>query len=480
MEDKDKYFVGSILGEKYRVIRHIGSGGMGAVYEAINILIERHVAIKVMSKEITSEPDSFERFRREAVAASKIGHPSICEVFDLVYDRNLGLFFIVMELLSGEPVSSLLERKGIILVSPAIKIMVQVLNGLESAHNAGIIHRDLKPENIFLVKKPDTKEVSVKILDFGISKLKSMEGDKPLTKTGALMGTPYYMSPEQACGLKGIDHRTDIYSAGAVLYKILSGKYPYEAENIMGILFQINKEPFPRVRKIAPHVPEGVEKAILKATAKDPDNRFSSAKEMREALLETLSEEERTSPLIISDDLWAETLHSGKTIPDKTALASMKTVQKQIAKKSFIIPLIVAIIAIAIIAGSVSFFKIFKDRSGVVGTGEEQNAKQNKMTLNDRSQGVSVEKVISKPASDAFSISDEVEVHEISTVSATARYPEERQKAVTISDKTSPVEKSETKKPQTKLRKDEGDKNLEIGGKKKRKKVNIDSNYNEE
>lgn len=276
---------GSTLAGKYRLIRLIGEGGMGVVYEAKNTYINKPVAVKVMLGEVSRESEAIERFKREAAAAGSIGHPAICEVFDLVYDESRNIIFIVMELLKGEPLDDLIEKHVMIPLKPAMNIIRQVLEGLEAAHSAGIIHRDLKPENIFLVKTHDGKGYTVKIMDFGISKFKTGIDQKSITQSGTIIGTPFYMSPEQVQATGKIDHRSDIYSVAAVFFEMLTGKMPFDAGNVSGVLIQIAIRPFPKVKDYAANVPGSVGKIIQKATARNCHDRYSSAREMRDALM---------------------------------------------------------------------------------------------------------------------------------------------------------------------------------------------------
>ncbi|MFH1434078.1 MAG: protein kinase [Pseudomonadota bacterium] len=287
MAGSHENLAGSVLAGKYRLVHLVGGGGMGVVYEAVNLTINKRVAVKVMLSDISGDPGAIERFKREAAAAGSIGHPAICEVYDFVHDEEKNLLFIVMELLKGESLAALIEKHGSIPLRPAVDITLQILDGLEAAHEAGIIHRDLKPENVFLAKIPGSDGFTAKIMDFGISKFKTEGEDKKLTKSGAIIGSPYFMSPEQVKGLRDIDHRSDVYSAAALLFRMLSGKFPFNAETVSGIIVQIAIKPFPSLTEFNCAMPGQIEKVILKATAKEPGDRYSSASEMKEALLAT-------------------------------------------------------------------------------------------------------------------------------------------------------------------------------------------------
>jgi len=231
---------GQIIEGKYRIVRLLGEGGMGAVYEGENVRIHRRVAIKVLHSAVASNVDAVQRFEREAQAAGRIGSDHIVEVIDL---GNLpdGDRFMVMEYLDGESFSQRIQGRGRLSPAEASGIMIQLLEGLAAAHGAGIFHRDLKPDNVYLLRSKKGQGDFVKILDFGISKFNKLNKDSgmSMTRTGAVMGTPYYMSPEQAKGSKDMDHRSDLYSAGVMLYEAITGQVPFNAETFNELIFKI-------------------------------------------------------------------------------------------------------------------------------------------------------------------------------------------------------------------------------------------------
>jgi len=275
---------GEIVEGKYQIIRRIASGGMGAIYEVQHLRIGKHFAMKLLLPELADNLEITQRFEREAKAASAIGHPNIIEITDMGTTEQ-GLQFIVMELLSGEDVSALIEREAPLAPDRAIEIMSQVLLALEAAHGVGIVHRDMKPENVYLSASP-TGEEMVKLLDFGISKISGTDEAKlRLTSTGLILGTPFYMSPEQAKGLRDIDHRSDLYAAGVILFELITGVRPYEADNLNSLLYQILAGEIRRPSELVPDIPPALENTILKALATDVDERFQSGSEFREALL---------------------------------------------------------------------------------------------------------------------------------------------------------------------------------------------------
>ncbi|MBI5487788.1 MAG: serine/threonine protein kinase [Deltaproteobacteria bacterium] len=275
---------GTTLGGKYRLIRQIGAGGMGRVFEAVHEQTERTVAIKLLSPEAAQHADTRVRFDREARAAGRIGHDNICEVIDVGFGEN-DVPYIVMPLLRGSSLGNVIRREGRLSLRRAVDVSAQILAALGAAHTAGVVHRDLKPDNVFLVRMGD-REDFVKVLDFGISKIiGDQRPDATLTQTGTILGTPYYMSPEQARGMKDLDARVDVYAMGAILYQMLTGKPPFDGDSYNQLLGSILLDDFPRPTALRPDVPPALEELILRATEKDREKRPRDASEMREALL---------------------------------------------------------------------------------------------------------------------------------------------------------------------------------------------------
>lgn len=265
-------FVGQVLENRYRVEELIGEGGMGRVYLAEHVDIGKKFAVKVLHPVYGRMPDLVERFRREARAASKIGHPNIVDVTDSGTTEDGSVYF-VMEHLQGVELASIIDREGAIDIRRALDISTQVCRALSAAHAAGIVHRDLKPENVFLTAREGTSDF-VKVLDFGIAKSSEAEEAraKKLTSPGMAMGTPEYMAPEQAAG-KPADARCDVYALGAILYEMLTGQAPYQGDNFMEILTRkATTEPTPP-RQLREEIPEAVEELLLRAMARDPDDR---------------------------------------------------------------------------------------------------------------------------------------------------------------------------------------------------------------
>src|SRR5262245_56662080 len=276
---------GDVIDGKYRIVRLIGEGGMGAVYEGENIRIHRIVAIKVLHAGVAENQDAVQRFEREAQAAGRIGSEHIVEVLDL---GNLpdGDRFMVMEFMDGDSLSARIQSRGRLTANDTYPIARQILEGLAAAHGAGIIHRDLKPDNVFLLRSRGGHADFVKLLDFGISKFSALSGESgfSMTRTGAVMGTPYYMSPEQAKGAKGMDHRADLYAVGVIFYEAVTGRVPFNADTFNELLFKIVLEEPRPLEQIDPTIDAGFAAIVAKAMAREPALRFQSANEMQNAL----------------------------------------------------------------------------------------------------------------------------------------------------------------------------------------------------
>ena len=270
--------------DKYEIVRVIGRGGMGTVYEALNTTISKRVAMKFVDAETAQSKDSVARFQREAEAASAVESAHIVEIFDSGVADD-GIPYIVMELLRGEDLGHRIKRCGRLEIGEAVHIVAQILRGLHRAHEAGIVHRDLKPDNIFLVDRDDDESFA-KILDFGISKVQRQNGTPvhTLTRQGTVLGTPFYMSPEQAQALPDIDGRTDLWSVGAILYECLAGRPPYSGASYEQVIVNICMNDAEDVRAHNPAVPEAIARVIAKALARDRHERFSTAREVLEAL----------------------------------------------------------------------------------------------------------------------------------------------------------------------------------------------------
>lgn len=271
---------GQKINDRYEVIRSIGEGGMANVYLGYDTILDRNVAIKILRGDLSNDEKFVRRFQREALSASSLAHPNIVEMYDVGEDN--GLYYIVMEYIEGKTLKQLLKKRGSLTLSEAIDIMLQLTDGMAHAHNSYIIHRDLKPQNIMI--KDDG---SIKITDFGIAMaLNSTQ----LTQTNSVMGSVHYLPPEQASG-KGSTTKSDIYSMGIIFYELLTGNLPFKGDNAVEIALKHMRDPLPSLRESNPAIPQSIENIILKATAKNPKNRYSDAKAMHDDLLTALDDD---------------------------------------------------------------------------------------------------------------------------------------------------------------------------------------------
>ena len=264
--------IGEII-DNYKIIKLIGSGGMGTVYLAEDIMLGRQIAIKMLHPELLFKKDIIERFKAEAKLLAKLNHPNIAILFNLI--ESSGNYFMIMEYVDGYSLETMLSGNGAIEVDEAIDIMVQALEGIEHAHHKQIIHRDLKPANLMI-----NRDNIVKVMDFGIARAL---GSARLTREGSVVGTLEYMAPEQIQGFEG-DVRTDIYAMGVVLYELLTGNVPYQSESDYDLMTKkLNQKP-PKIRSFLHEIPKSLEKVVMKSINKNPDLRFQSAGQFKDAL----------------------------------------------------------------------------------------------------------------------------------------------------------------------------------------------------
>ena len=287
---RDGFSIGPSVGP-YRVVRKIGEGGMGAVFLGEHTLIGRRAAIKVLLPELSSRRDSIDRFFNEARATTAISDPGIVQVFDFGFTADK-VAYIVMELLEGEQLSHRLLRLGSLGAPDALRITRQAAGSLGAAHAAGIVHRDLKPENLYMIRDPEAAGGErPKILDFGIAKLGLGDDlpDRVKTRTGAVLGTPVYMSPEQCDGAGRVDHRADIYSLGCVLFHLVTGRPPFDLPGIGAIISAHLREAPPVPSDVVPQLPPGLDDLVLRCLAKAPGQRFQAMVELQAACDAVLS-----------------------------------------------------------------------------------------------------------------------------------------------------------------------------------------------
>ncbi|HQC83500.1 MAG TPA: Stk1 family PASTA domain-containing Ser/Thr kinase [Bacilli bacterium] len=271
---------GQKVNDRYQIIKTIGEGGMANVYLAYDTILDRNVAVKVLRGDLATDEKFVRRFQREALSASSLSHPNIVEVYDVGEDN--GSYYIVMEYIEGKQLKQLLKKRGKLTLTEVVDIMLQVTDGMSAAHDSYIIHRDIKPQNIMILENG-----LIKITDFGIAMaLNSTQ----LTQTNSVMGSVHYLPPEQASG-KGATIQSDIYSMGILMYELLTGELPFRGDNAVEIALKQIKEPLPDITTKLPNIPQSIANIIMKATAKNPKNRYADAREMNDDLKTALSSE---------------------------------------------------------------------------------------------------------------------------------------------------------------------------------------------
>jgi serine/threonine protein kinase len=291
---------GIVLDDKYRLMGALGVGGMGVVYEAVHLLIGRKLAVKFLTPEAARESANIMRFYNEARVFSTVGHPNLVEVTDMGWTHEK-IPYIVMELLEGRDLCEHIFYLQRLRPIAAATVMIEVLRTLEVVHKKEIVHRDLKPENIFFVK--DGEEDRVKILDFGVSRLIHLERNTRLTQDGFVFGTPQYMSPEQAAGSDLIDHRSDLFTLGAIFYEMLTGEEAFKGDNPLSVIASITGGAYIPVTEIFPEIPPEIEAVVSRALEADREARYQDAAEFAAPLVEFAEKDERFKPGKILD-LW--------------------------------------------------------------------------------------------------------------------------------------------------------------------------------
>jgi len=274
--------VGDVLAAKYRVDRMLGAGGMGVVVAATHVQLDQVVALKLVRAEALHNPEVVARFEREARIAVRLKSEHAARIID-VGRLESGSPYIVMEYLEGQDLAQLLEQRRPLPVVVACDYVIQACDAIAEAHSLGIVHRDLKPGNLFLARTSHDQQV-IKVLDFGISKTQGPAGDVNMTRTQAVMGSPGYMSPEQMRSTKNVDSRTDIWSLGVILYELIAGRTPFQADTFSALCVKIAVDPHPPMLELPAKLPPGFEAVVNRALEKDPAMRFQSAAELAQAL----------------------------------------------------------------------------------------------------------------------------------------------------------------------------------------------------
>ena len=348
---------GQRINDRYEIIKSIGEGGMANVYLAEDIILNRKVAIKVLRGDLANDEKFIRRFQREAIAASSLSHPNIVEMYDVGEDN--GNYYIVMEYVEGKTLKQLLKKRGTLTPTEVIDIMLQLTDGIAHAHDSYIIHRDLKPQNIMIADNG-----AIKITDFGIAMaLNSTQ----LTQTNSVMGSVHYLPPEQASG-KGSTTKSDIYSIGILFFELLTGKLPFKGDNAVEIALKHMKDPIPSVRKINPDLPQSVENIILKATAKNPKNRYNDVREMYNDLKTALDENRINEPKYVYKypehevDEKEPVLQEVKD--DEEPVAKQITDEKE-GKTNIVIWILAAVFLIGVISLGIIIYPTFKGSDNV-------------------------------------------------------------------------------------------------------------------
>ena len=305
---------GQKINNRYEIVKSIGEGGMANVYLANDKILDRKVAIKVLRGDLSSDDKFIRRFQREALSVSNLSHPNIVEVYDV--GEEDGEYYIVMEYIEGKTLKQLLKKRESLTLTEVIDIMTQLTDGISHAHESYIIHRDIKPQNIMI-----QDDGRIKITDFGIAMALNAT---QLTQTNSVMGSVHYLPPEQASG-KGATVKSDIYSMGILMYELLTGTVPFKGDNAVEIALKHMKDKIPSIRKQDPSIPQSVENILLKATAKNPRNRYDTAKEMHEDLLNCLKEEHANDKKIVFE-------YPENDIDDNTPITPTTKPKKKIEK----------------------------------------------------------------------------------------------------------------------------------------------------
>jgi len=282
VSDRPERRVGEVVGGKYRISRFLAAGGMGSVYEAQHTLVKRRFAVKFLHQELARKRDLLTRFQREAEAAGALESENVAAAVDLGVAPD-GSPYIVMEYLVGESLERLLEREGTLPAERATELVQQACRGVQAAHAHGIVHRDLKPHNLFVCRREDGTDL-VKVLDFGVAKLEVLEQNSAATRTGTVLGTPSYMSPEQARGEKSVGHAADVYALGAILYELLSGKKPHPGESHNAILHHISTQPALALASVTEGLAPELVAVVMRALAPLAEERPDSAEAFALAL----------------------------------------------------------------------------------------------------------------------------------------------------------------------------------------------------
>lgn len=322
---------GQKINDRYQIIRTIGEGGMANVYLAYDTILDRNVAVKILRGDLAEDEKFVRKFQREAISASSLSHPNIVEMYDVGEDD--GRYFIVMEYVEGVTLKNLIKRRGALTLSEVIDIMLQLTSAIACAHDSYIIHRDIKPQNVLILD-----DGRVKITDFGIA---TALNSNELTQTNSVMGSVHYLPPEQANGT-GATIKSDIYSLGILMYELLTGNLPFKGDSAVEIAIKQMKEPIPSIVEQNPNIPQSIENIILKACAKNPKNRYESARQMYEDLTTCLDSTRISEPKYVYP--YPEFEEEKKITREKKNESKVQEVEKKENKKGLLALIISAVV----------------------------------------------------------------------------------------------------------------------------------------
>ena len=346
--------IGQVIADRYHIIKKLGEGGMGAVYLGEHVKMGRKSAIKVMNPGMAADPDAISRFNREASNASRISHPNVCQIYDFGETPD-GVIYLAMEFIEGSALTDLIEKEGALPPARAAKILKQAADALASAHDLGIVHRDLKPDNIMIVQGRDGADV-VKVVDFGIAKaVAGDEAGQKVTKTGLVVGTPEYMSPEQLSGDK-LDGRSDIYSLGLVFYRMLTGVLPFQADSAQETMIKrLTDEPMP-LQVARPDIvfPPELQAVLDKALARMPSERYANASQFgkdTEAAVAGLAPDVASEPVTSAATQLLDPEAALKSIPTRQKAPPPTAVAPAAAARKFpLVPVLGGVGGVAVLA----------------------------------------------------------------------------------------------------------------------------------
>ena len=369
---------GQLINERYEIIRSVGEGGMANVYLALDTILNRKVAVKILRGDLAEDEKFVRRFQREAISASSLNDPNIVEVYDVGEDD--GKYFIVMEYVEGKTLKQLIKKRGSLTLPEVVDIMLQLTSAIAHAHESYIIHRDIKPQNVIILE-----DGRVKIMDFGIA-VALNAGE--LTQTNSVMGTVYYIPPEQANGGKA-DVKSDIYSLGILMYELVTGHVPFKGENPVEVAIKHMNEPLPSICEYDPEMPQSIENIILKAAAKNPQNRYTSAMEMHEDLKTALNKDRFNEPKIEYE--YKEKGFDDTVVETPKRVRSQRNVEikedkeeKKINKALIILGSIVGVLSLALLFLFLIYPKIEANRSVRIPDVSGMTIKQAKNILEEK------------------------------------------------------------------------------------------------